>query len=648
VRKGQQNMSRRLRRHRHRGSALPICLILMVVMTIGAAAFLKLTSTEVIQVKRNVASMRAFYYAEAGVNYAQSQLLRGWKLSKFTSPFHFIDYRTITSLPADMVVETGTPEEGRFQVEIVDVTTPYQDARDVTVRSTGTYQGERRSVMAAFCLELAPSKVFDYTYFLNHWGWTERIPASFHMNGNVRANGHFSFSNSGLFVNGNPESMYFRGETRYKDTGGIYSGFTISGASSLHGMGALNVNQHMNEDDNENGILDAGEDHDQDGQLTRPEPITMPNLTDMALYEDYARSWNGGAGSSIKIQGAGAGGSDLLVSDAVYGDDTGEKGNLILWGTEQNPIIIDGPVVVQGAVIIKGYVKGKGSLYVTDNVYIPDNVMYVNPPEGKPDWDYYAYSTPEERYQSWQQAAGAWREANADKDGLGLFARENVIIGDFTDQSWQGTVQKWLNNSSNESAERANGLDHMPNTGDEGEGDSKWTVDYYTQEDLVGGLIPPGKGVGDVVAGSGEDIDGDGEQDDRISTNDFNLPAALKQSNWGGWIPPEITWPPSGINYGQFLNEAGKFCLDHIDALLYTNHATAGAWGEKSPQIHLLGGIVSRVEAIIIKNDGSSDWTHDERFTGGGAPFGFLLPKVKNPIAIVYWREVASTYAEDE
>lgn len=629
-------------RESERGMVMPAALILGVALIIGAAAFLTHTSTEVVQTRKNIASVRAFCYAEAGLNYAQGQLLRGWQLATFAAPFHFIDHDTITTLPADMVLQAGTPEEGTFHVEIIDLSTPYKDARDVSVKSTGTYRGETRSVVATFCVELRPSRVFDYTYFLNHWGWTEGIPSRFKMNGNVRANGHFSFSRSSLYINGNPESRWVRGVTRYKDSGGIYSGFSITGASSLNGMGGLDVNQHMYEDLNENGLLDSGEDHNQDGKLTRPEHVPMPNLTEMSFYEDYARSWNDGAGSSIVIEGAGEGGTDLLVSDAVCGDDPGEKGNMVLWGTEENPIVIDGPVVVRGGLIIKGYMKGKGCLYVQGNTYIPDDLMYVNSPVGKPAWDYFDYSSPEQRYQAWLQAASVWRQANADKDGLGLFTRENIIIGDFRDSSWRGTVSNWLNNPANESAERANGLDHMPNTNDEGEGDSKWTVDYYTQEDLAAGLIPPGKSVGDVMPGSGEDIDGDGVQDNRIGINDFNLHPALKEKDWGGWTP--IEWPPSGINYGQFLNANGGEYMDHIDALLYTNHATVGAWGKGSPEMRLLGGIVSRVEAIIIKNDGSADWTHDERFTGGGEEFGFLLPKVKSPVQIIYWGEVPDDY----
>ncbi len=641
-------MSGPVSRRYERGTVLPAALILAVALVIGAAAFLSHTSTEVVQVRRSLASLRAFYYAEAGINYAQNQILRGWQLATFLRPFYFVDYETITTLPAEMALRTGMPEEGTFNVEIIGVSTPYRDAREVTVKSTGTYAGESRTVAATLSLELAPSRVFDYTYFLNHWGWTEGIPSKFKMNGNVRANGHFSFSSSSLYENGNPESKWVRGVKQYKDPGGIYSGFSITGASSLNGMGRLDVNQHMNEDSNKNGVLDPGEDHNQDQMLTRPEHVEMPNLTDMNLYEDHAKGWNGGQGSSIKIQGAGEGGGDLVVSNAVYGDEPGEKSNLVLWGTAQNPIIVDGPVVVRGDLLIKGCVKGKGSLYVQRNAYISDNLTYVNHPVGKPNWDYFAYTDPLVRYETWMQAATEWRQANADKDGLGLFARESVVIGDFQSSTWRSSVSTWLNNTSNESAEAVNGLDHMPNTSDQGEKDGQWTVDRYTQEDLEEGLIPPGKNVGDPVPGSGEDIDGDGSQDPRIALADFNFNDPnypnLHKDCWGGYTPPELNWQSGTIAFSKFLNPAGGDCLDHIDAMMYTNHATVANWGRNSTKIQLLGGIVSRVEAIILRNDGSAEWIHDERFTGGGEEFGLLLPRVKRPLKIISWREVTPDY----
>ncbi len=76
-------------------------------------------------------------------------------------------------------------------------------------------------------------------------------------------------------------------------------------------MARLNNNQHMNEDLNSNGVLDEGEDHNQDGKLTYSQQIMMPNLNQPEMYEQVAKSWNDGAGSSSKIRGGGDDGSDL-------------------------------------------------------------------------------------------------------------------------------------------------------------------------------------------------------------------------------------------------------------------------------------------------------------------------------------------------
>ena len=64
----------------------------------------------------------------------------------------------------------------------------------------------------------------------------------------------------------------------------------------------------------------------------------------------------------------------------------------------------------------------------------------------------------------------------------------------------------------------------------------------------------------------------------------------------------------------------------------------------RGPESAAVGGIVSRVEAIIIKSDGSADWTHDERFSAGGEEYGFILPRVKRVAQTVYWAEVSAEY----
>lgn len=77
--------------------------------------------------------------------------------------------------------------------------------------------------------------------------------------------------------------------------------------------------------------------------------------------------------------------------DGRPGDDDGKP--LILVGTADRPIIIDGPVVVPGDVIIKGVVQGRGTIYAGRNVHIVGEVTYLNPtaadpnaPRTAPEW----------------------------------------------------------------------------------------------------------------------------------------------------------------------------------------------------------------------------------------------------------------------
>ena len=53
-------------------------------------------------------------------------------------------------------------------------------------------------------------------------------------------------------------------------------------------------------------------------------------------------------------------------------------GNVVLTGTESDPILLNGDIAIDGDVIIQGYVKGEGSLIVSGNVYVPSDVVYLD------------------------------------------------------------------------------------------------------------------------------------------------------------------------------------------------------------------------------------------------------------------------------
>jgi hypothetical protein len=489
-------------------------------------------------------------------------------------------------------VDSGSRGVGLLAYAYVPSKAEYQSGAQDAIRSDAHVSIE---------VALEDSEVFDYAYFINHWGWFfgDTIVA----NGNVRSNGQFDFGGYSATVNGSPryESASGHDLVNYIDDnndgvtdgsdGGAFSGFQVVNAGSVQGMGAQTENQHN----------DAGY-------------VQMPNLTDLGLYESKATT----DGGSISVGGS------TYVS-GVLGDDVGENQNLYLVGTPSNPIVIDGPVVVRGSVIISGTVTGQGTIYAGDNVYVPDDLNYSDPPAT-------------ERPASNDEATTeAWRTANADKDALGLFAREHVVIGDYTNSTWQTYVSSWVIHSLNESSEDA-GIDGVQNTADGAdgvagtadddvlEGDGTWTVSTYTTQDAALGLIPAGKSIGDVIPGSGEDIDGDGAQDGTTAMSEFNIPATLGSADWAG----NISGTPN-------FSDVSSIYISKIDANFYTNHTFAAlmlAWGD---EIDINGSIVSRNESIIYGADGIN-MNHDARMLAGGAgAYGLYLPQSWKPIEILQW-----------
>ncbi|MBN1422008.1 MAG: hypothetical protein JXP34_24765, partial [Planctomycetes bacterium] len=406
--------------------------------------------------------------------------------------------------------------------------------------------------------------------------------------------------------------------------GGVFAGFGIVNDARIRGMGALPQNQH--------------------GWESR---IPMPNLSDLTWYEGIAKT----EGSTITL------GGKTIVS-GVMGDAPGEPQHLCVLGTAEEPIVIDGPVVVRGSVIIGGVITGQGTIFAGGNVYIPKNLTYANPP------------TTTRPAANDEATVEAWLNDNADKDSLGLFARENVVLGDFTNDKWQSYVDRWLSDSMNESEEDA-GLDGIQNTrnGPDGvagtadddvlEGDGVWTVSRYTEQDLALGLIPEGKSVGDVIPGSGEDIDGDGVQDGGITIEMVTaLEDPFNPGLWAGNPPPHDPGEEEGgaldtedfhlTDHGraQAYEDIATVYIDRIDACLYTNHACAGFMVSPSKPLELNGGLISRNESIIYSAPGLI-FNHDERLTGRSAEyFGMWVPVAWRELTILCWEVASPSFVE--
>ena len=94
-------------------------------------------------------------------------------------------------------------------------------------------------------------------------------------------------------------------------------------------------------------------------------------------------------------------------------------GNLVLIGTKDKPIKLDGDVYISGDVIIKGYVEGQGAIYAGRNIYVAGDVIYDS------DFDNCGLTS--------DPNGCAQQSISANDDELRLAARGNIIMGDYTE-----------------------------------------------------------------------------------------------------------------------------------------------------------------------------------------------------------------------
>ena len=89
-----------------------------------------------------------------------------------------------------------------------------------------------------------------------------------------------------------------------------------------------------------------------------------------------------------------------------------DKGAVILIGTWDDPITIDGPVVFYSDVVLRGFVSGRGTIYSGRNIHIIGDINYKHPPYWPHDG---TQPTPD--------------GVNTNMDMLALISRGSIVIG---------------------------------------------------------------------------------------------------------------------------------------------------------------------------------------------------------------------------
>ncbi len=607
-----------------KGSALVSTLVVFVGVSSMIYATTTLSTMEVKESRQNLRGLQTDSIAQAGVEMGKVLLQETIRKTEILNPIEgvaslFENGNALNVYRGEPLVDNGATV-GTYSVsmELVEQT---DTSITVEIQSTG-YLGDApanlpmgvpveasSSLSVTVRYELESSDVFNYAYFINNWGWL--YGDSINCNGNARSNGQFDAGDRRPTMTGQPmyESATFNGGMAslagYQDDngdglmdgddGGIFSGWDIVDVDRVRGVGGNSENQHDFE-----------------------EQVSMPNLSDLSSYEDTAITHGG----SITVGGN-------VVVDGVLGDDRGEKDHLFLVGTPADPIVLNGPVVIRGDVIIRGTVTGQGSIYNGGNIYVPDSISYLNGPDT---------DRPEDNTQA---ATEAWLSANWNRDFLGLFSAENVVVGDYTDNTWRRYVGGWMASNMNSSVEDA-GEDGIPNTyaGMDGiigtadddilEGDGVFTVEHYSDADETLGIIPEGFQVGDVIPGSGEDIDGDGVFDDQSSLSDLDMQDRMNTGQFAG------NMPTGGIHD---YSDIASLNANNLDATFYTNHSFCYFVTGGQPA-NINGSMVARNENIVYGTP-SISMNYDARLLGGSTgAAGVMLPTTIAPLEVIQWRRL--------
>lgn len=418
---------------------------------------------------------------------------------------------------------------------------------------------------------LRRSSVFDHAYFVNNYGWFQGSGCT--ANGNIRANGNM-YLDSLSFING---FAYASPNSELGAAGTI----SLSGGDSTRHMsqneywlGGGARSRPSNPTDGTDATVWAMGYEASSGLYSYQESLEMPYLGDLSAYREVAYNAGGTItqNGKVLVEGCYSGAGPSGIANGA------DKGTLVLDGTSK-PIVIDGPVVVDGDVIIKGTVSGQGAIYAGRNIHIVGNITYKNTPTWpKPD------TNPSQTVKN-----------NASKDMLGLVAKGNIVMGNYTDSSWLSSVKSYI---------------------------TPPFVKAYTCDPTDSSIGYPSTFSGDYTsADSGKKVN-------------YVYDSATK------------TYKPSGTSDRKYYESAagdqviksaaGSATITQIDAVLYNNHAVMGKIGQSL----FNGALVCRDEGIIYSSTVKFNW--DIRLgsrSPDGIDFFIYLPMSIADPRVVSWRE---------
>ena len=463
------------------------------------------------------------------------------------------------------------------------------------------------------------SKVFDYAYFVNNYGWFEGSTIT--ANGGVRANGDMSLSqspkvNGDVFAARNDE-LNVPGDIK-NGTGTMDNKSTYR--STQYGTSNRARPLQKSSDDGGYNAPDTVTAADLEHRLHRnlAEGLDMPWISGLNEYISY--------GQEAEMQSTLSQGGVYYIDNRLsnkngenygYYQGTGPSGNpsypdnyaLVLEGTQANPIRLNGPVVVSNDVVIKGYVTGQGTIYSSRNIHIVGDIKYVNPP-------------------NWANKEAASGNGNSSKDLLCLAAKGNIVMGDCTAGS------SWLDNTLKKV------LTQQPYV-------QPYACAQADDGSWIDGDIGYPKLGKTKFEGNYTDTDGGSKVKE--------TPVYRQEKDRWGRLQNVLDHYTYSVTTGRRYYDSvvapneiasrAKTAITQIDAVLYNNHGIFGKLG----QCTINGSLVCRNEGMIFSGKLYLNW--DYRLYSG-SPENVMNQLVGMPLGtgrpiVQFWQEVPDVWSAD-
>lgn len=465
----------------------------------------------------------------------------------------------------------------------------------VSAQYPNNSEGMTRTITETVQFGTAPSKVFDYAYFINNFGWM--YGSTITLNGDVRSNRNFSFSSNPRLNGDVYASLAPNGTagvvngTYLSDTIAQWYNRTVSSTMRTRpGNPAISGGANYTP-----GYSGSSQKYQYQSELTMPYipsldgyktlvadetafgTGTATTVTDVTSHEGtliaspittdangntivdssfkdrpFLAFWDSAANSYRRIQVF-----DNTSSRNTNYAEIKHKGVLMISGDSTHPIVINGPVVVMGDVVIKGTYVGQGTVFANRNVHIAANLQAKTPPT----------------YTQTDSAPLTTFQTNKTKDLLGLVARGNVILGNYTLSTYTSGVAPY----------------NQP----------PFTAPYSLVQNGV--TVDTDLGYSNTTLNGEAAFNGNYAATDGYVKNNADGSAGTGSSNRKFY---QSSLADSVFNSFAVSDNS---TLTRIDGIMYNNHLVSGRIG----QTIINGTMVARDEAIVFSS--TINFNYDER-----------------------------------